>query len=227
MRKNLLCLAAALVCAALLVTASPTQEKKPGTNVPPPGAPPQPKEKPSRPKSFKVTHVGIDPQFVLVELYHEGKVLRSREVEGLGPNVFGQHQPVTFTWANMPLGRYELHFYAKGYPRSIKCFVLAEDDPEEIAVRVEMDKEKSYIAGGGPAVQELAAENERLKRAHAALQAQLRNSPTPPWEFKAVLFGSDEKVNTKHLKELGAEGWEYGGPLGNGLVAFKRRTGQR
>jgi len=43
------------------------------------------------------------------------------------------------------------------------------------------------------------------------------------WEFKAAYFGIDEKENTTKLNALSAEGWEYVGPLGNGMVAFKRR----
>jgi uncharacterized protein (TIGR03067 family) len=41
-------------------------------------------------------------------------------------------------------------------------------------------------------------------------------------EYKAVALGSDEKEATKKLNDLAAEGWEYVGPLGNSLVAFKR-----
>lgn len=42
------------------------------------------------------------------------------------------------------------------------------------------------------------------------------------WEHKAVSFGADEKEGTKKLNDLARDGWEYVGPLGNGLVAFKR-----
>jgi uncharacterized protein (TIGR03067 family) len=44
----------------------------------------------------------------------------------------------------------------------------------------------------------------------------------PAWEFKAVSVGTDEKEATKKLNALAAEGWDLVGPLGNGLVAFKR-----
>jgi len=47
-------------------------------------------------------------------------------------------------------------------------------------------------------------------------------SRSPEVEYKAVTFGTDEKEATKKLNELAAEGWEYVGPLGNSLVAFKR-----
>jgi WD40 repeat protein len=44
------------------------------------------------------------------------------------------------------------------------------------------------------------------------------------WEFKAASFGgSDEIENTRKLNELAAAGWQYVGPLGNGMVAFRRR----
>jgi hypothetical protein len=43
-------------------------------------------------------------------------------------------------------------------------------------------------------------------------------------EHRAVLFGADVNDNTKTLNELAAEGWEYVGPLANGMVAFQRRA---
>lgn len=42
------------------------------------------------------------------------------------------------------------------------------------------------------------------------------------WEYRAVAFGNDEKAGSDKLNELAAQGWEYVGPLANGLVAFKR-----
>src|SRR5262249_23433838 len=47
-------------------------------------------------------------------------------------------------------------------------------------------------------------------------------SGSPAAEYKAVRFGTDEKENTKTLNDLAADGWEYVGPLGNSMVAFKR-----
>jgi len=46
-------------------------------------------------------------------------------------------------------------------------------------------------------------------------------------EYKAVAIGADEKGATRKLNELAAEGWEYVGPLGNSLVAFKRDPAKR
>jgi uncharacterized protein (TIGR03067 family) len=45
---------------------------------------------------------------------------------------------------------------------------------------------------------------------------------TPAVEYKAVTFSTDEKESTKKLTELAADGWEYVGPLGNSIIAFKR-----
>jgi uncharacterized protein (TIGR03067 family) len=45
------------------------------------------------------------------------------------------------------------------------------------------------------------------------------------WEYRAVTFGGDESENTKKLNTLAGEGWEYVGPLGNNMVAFRRRAG--
>jgi WD40 repeat protein len=42
------------------------------------------------------------------------------------------------------------------------------------------------------------------------------------WEYKSVRIENDEKDSTRQLNELGQDGWEYLGPLANGLVAFKR-----
>ncbi len=52
--------------------------------------------------------------------------------------------------------------------------------------------------------------------------AQDKSASTLTWEFKAVLIGTDEMEATKRLNGLASEGWVLVGPLGNGLVAFKR-----
>ena len=51
---------------------------------------------------------------------------------------------------------------------------------------------------------------------------QDRPAAGPAWEYKAITVGADEKEATKKLNALAAEGWELVGPLGNGLVAFRR-----
>src|SRR4051812_3651437 len=55
-----------------------------------------------------------------------------------------------------------------------------------------------------------------------AVRAQERPASLKEWEFKAVPIGADEKDATKKLNDLASEGWQYVGPLGNGLVAFRR-----
>ena len=47
-------------------------------------------------------------------------------------------------------------------------------------------------------------------------------SESPAAEYKAVTFSTDEKESTKKLNDLAADGWEYVGPLGNSMIAFKR-----
>src|SRR5262245_48928103 len=43
------------------------------------------------------------------------------------------------------------------------------------------------------------------------------------YRYRAVAFGkADEREATRRLNELEAEGWEYVGPLANGLVAFRK-----
>jgi hypothetical protein len=52
-------------------------------------------------------------------------------------------------------------------------------------------------------------------------RGQERADP-PRQELKAVSIGNDERAATEKLNDLAAEGWEYVGPLGNGLVVFRR-----
>jgi hypothetical protein len=54
-------------------------------------------------------------------------------------------------------------------------------------------------------------------------QEQGRAGP-PRAEYKAVSFGSDEDENTRKLNELAAQDWQYVGPLGQGMVAFRRES---
>ena len=44
------------------------------------------------------------------------------------------------------------------------------------------------------------------------------------WEFKTVLFTTNEEEGTEKLNKLAESGWQYVGPLGNGLVAFRRHA---
>jgi hypothetical protein len=52
--------------------------------------------------------------------------------------------------------------------------------------------------------------------------SQEKKAEAPGVEYKAVALGTDEREATRKLNELAAQGWEYVGPLGNSLVAFRR-----
>ncbi|HKI34617.1 MAG TPA: hypothetical protein VKA46_22365 [Gemmataceae bacterium] len=54
-----------------------------------------------------------------------------------------------------------------------------------------------------------------------------RKPSSPEWEFKAVSFDTGENEGTNKLNVLTAEGWQYVGPLANGLVAFRRPAAER
>jgi uncharacterized protein (TIGR03067 family) len=58
--------------------------------------------------------------------------------------------------------------------------------------------------------------------AHGAATPGADERPAPPWEYKAVAFSDNVGNATKQLNDLAADGWEYVGPLANGLVAFRR-----
>jgi uncharacterized protein (TIGR03067 family) len=49
-----------------------------------------------------------------------------------------------------------------------------------------------------------------------------QESLSQKWEYKAVSFNVETNEATKMLNDLNKDGWEYVGPLANGLVAFKR-----
>ena len=49
-----------------------------------------------------------------------------------------------------------------------------------------------------------------------------QESLSQKWEYKAVSFNVETNDATKMLNDLNKDGWEYVGPLANGLVAFKR-----
>ena len=57
---------------------------------------------------------------------------------------------------------------------------------------------------------------------HSPARSQDRTGSDPAWEYKATAIAADEKEATKKLNALSAEGWELVGPLGNGLIAFRR-----
>jgi uncharacterized protein (TIGR03067 family) len=52
-------------------------------------------------------------------------------------------------------------------------------------------------------------------------------APARSFEFRAVAMGTTEQAATDKLNALAAEGWDYVGPLANGLVAFRRPLAAR
>ncbi len=64
--------------------------------------------------------------------------------------------------------------------------------------------------------------------AHAQQPSTAQHRPSSPeWEFKAVSFDTGENEGTNKLNDLTADGWQYVGPLANGLVAFRRPSAER
>ena len=57
----------------------------------------------------------------------------------------------------------------------------------------------------------------------AALDVQAQEQPAfGKWQYLAISLGGEAKEATRRLNELASEGWQYVGPLGHDLVAFKR-----
>jgi hypothetical protein len=56
----------------------------------------------------------------------------------------------------------------------------------------------------------------------AAVGVSGEQKSTRTEEFKAVRFSDSEEMATRELTMLAGEGWKYVGPLGNGLIAFRR-----
>lgn len=83
------------------------------------------------------------PKFVLVSLYRDGELLRSRELEPF--DVRCKHR---VTWKNLPSGVYEVCFEAKGYGRGVKRVRVSPEDEDELEVHIELDR-GDYRLGDG------------------------------------------------------------------------------
>ena len=57
----------------------------------------------------------------------------------------------------------------------------------------------------------------------STVQTQEPARAASAWEYKAFAIGKGEPESTQLLNRLAAEGWHYVGPLGNGLVAYRRQ----
>jgi hypothetical protein len=57
--------------------------------------------------------------------------------------------------------------------------------------------------------------------------AQRRPGNPAEWEYKAVSFDTGEREASNRLNALTVDGWQYVGPLANGLVAFRRPSAEK
>jgi hypothetical protein len=124
-----------------------------------------PKEKPKPTQVLTVSHGEAQPRIIVVSLYSEGKLLRSGEIDS---------KVGTFAlWRGLPIGKYEVHFEAKGYKKGIKHILLSEQDAQS-SVSAELDQKVEIVLGGGPSIQELQEELNQLKKSNADLNTKLQ-----------------------------------------------------
>jgi hypothetical protein len=109
---------------------------------------------------------------VMVELYCDGKLVRTRE---LTPPFINAN---VVSIPKLKPGNYEVHFLANGYKPFIKRVLLAEDDTEQ-TVSVELNS-AGGVLGGGPSLQELAEQIEKLKKENAEIRAEIEKLKSPP-----------------------------------------------
>jgi cell division protein YceG involved in septum cleavage len=102
---------------------------------------------------------------VMVELYCDGKLVRTREI--VAPFI----SATVVSVPKLKPGNYELHFLASGYKPFIKRVLLAEDDTEQM-ISVELNT-AGGVVGGGPSLQELAEQIEKLKKENAEIRAEI------------------------------------------------------
>jgi hypothetical protein len=126
----------------------------------------EPKSPPTPTVKLTVIHSNYDlPTYVLVTLHQGGKVLRSRELNCRS----ARNDEVI--WENVPVGKCEVHFEAPNSGKFVKHLVLTEADAAT-TVRVEFDPNKKAASiGGGPSLDDLAAELKELKKINAELKA--------------------------------------------------------
>jgi hypothetical protein len=101
------------------------------------------------------------PRYILVELYRDGKVVRSHELDLLDK----------VRWEKLPVGRYEVHFQAKGYAPYVKRLTLTDgDDQTKVYATVE---KQAVVVGGGVSLPELADQLRKLQAENTALKGQV------------------------------------------------------
>src|SRR5262245_61904349 len=110
------------------------------------------------------------PELVLVELYQDGKVIRTRELKYNSTPFNNTDDRVT--WGKLAPGRYELHFEGKGYEKFIKRITLVEDDDTPPKMRVDLDK-KATVLGDGVSLAEMQKQLDAMKKKVADLESEV------------------------------------------------------
>ena len=109
---------------------------------------------------------------VMVELYNDGKLVRTREI------AVPFNNSTLVTIPKLKPGNYEVHFLASGYKPLVKRVLLAEDDTEQ-TISTELNS-AGGVLGGGPSLHELAEQIEKLKKENAEIRAEIDRLKNPP-----------------------------------------------
>lgn len=96
------------------------------------------------------------PGVVMVSLYRDGKLVRTRELRqyvslgsfpALGvPTGLTVRDHSSVTWKKLPEGTYDVYFEARGFPTSSKRVCVSADDEDDLTIWVELTK-KPYTIG--------------------------------------------------------------------------------
>ena len=122
-------------------------------------------EKSPNTASLKVIYAKSYSDYVLVELYQDGKLLRTRELQN-------GSSPASVTFDKLAAGRYEVHFEGAGYKKCLKRIALGQDD-KDATVYVELDKKEERVVGSGPSLQELEKRIAELEKANGELKTEI------------------------------------------------------
>ncbi|HEV3143437.1 MAG TPA: hypothetical protein VGZ47_06065 [Gemmataceae bacterium] len=109
---------------------------------------------------------------VMIELYQDGKLIRTREIPG------AIVAASTATFSKLKAAKYEVHFLATGYKPFVKRVLLSEDDMEQ-TVSVELAV-NGGVTGGGVSLQELAEQIAQLKKENVEIRKEIENLRFPP-----------------------------------------------
>ena len=108
----------------------------------------------------------------LVELFRDGKRLRSRQLRA-GHSV---------KWTDLRDGQYEVHCSAPDYPKAIYRILVSKKDVTELSVK--MNKDKPVVVGGGPTIAELLKQLTMLKSANTDLHKRVGHLEAEVSELK-------------------------------------------